>query len=186
MPAPDPTVSADDVEPSPALSQLGRKWPVTGRKIALIVDAETPGAPVARIKEAVLAAGMLPFVVAPHGGKLGGEVVIDRTFLTAASIEFDSMLVLDAPAPGPDAMPSFDAKAGQEAFGVVDPRVVKLAAEMFRHAKAIGAAEDAVAVLAAAGVPDDSPGVVLGDAESVLLQLQELLENHRVWERFPA
>ncbi len=185
LPVPEPTESPADVTPSPALSQVGRKWPVTGRKVAVVVDADTAPDAIEKARKAVMDAGMLAFVVAPHGGKLG-DVVVDRTFLTAASIEFDAILVADAPVPGPDAVPTFDAKAGHDAFGPVDPRVVKLVAEMFRHAKAIAADPDAAGVLAAAGVPDDSPGVVVGEATDAVAQLADLLAGHRVWERFPT
>ena len=158
LPAPEPTVPPADVEPSPALSQVGGTWPIAGRKRA--------------------------FVTAPSGGKLG-DVVVDRTFLTAASIEFDSVLVVDAPAPAPDAVPLFDAKAGHATAGLpVDPRVAKLVAEMFRHFKAIGVASDATDVLTAAGVPEDAPGVVVGEPAGVVGKLAALLAEHRVWHRF--
>ena len=188
LPAPKPTSPpAKDVQPSPALSQVdGRTWPVTGRKIAVVVDATTKPADVTAAKDAVAAAGMLPFVTAPSGGKVGG-VVVDRTFLTAASVEFDAVLVVDPPAPAPDAFPVFDAKAGQPTQGEpVDPRVAKMVAEMFRHCKAIGVTEAATSVLTAAVVPADAPGVVVGSTSDVVAQLAELLANHRVWERFPT
>ena len=184
LPAPEPTVPPVDVEPSPALSQVGGTWPVTGRKVALVVDADTDPAAVQAAKDAVAAAGMMAFVMAPSGGKLG-DVVVDRTFLTAASIEFDSVLVVDAPAPAPDAVPLFDAKAGHATAGrPVDPRVAKLVAEMFRHFKAIGVASDATDVLTAAGVPEDAPGVVVGEPAAVVGKLAALLAEHRVWHRF--
>ena len=187
MTAPKPTVPpATDVTPSPALSQVGQAWPVIGRKVAVVVDSDTAAADITAAKEAVMAEGMLPFVTAPSGGKVGG-VVVDRTFLTAASIEFDAVLVVDAPAPAPDAFPAFDAKAGQPTQGEpVDPRVVKLVAEMFRHCKAIAVAKDATSVLTAAVVPADAPGVLVGAPEAVMAELSELLASHRVWERFPA
>ncbi len=185
--APEPTVPpASDVEVSPALSQVGRSWPVTGRKVALIVGADTEPADVAEVQQVVREAGMVPFVSAASGGQLG-EVVIDRTFLTSASVEFDTVIVLDAPAPGPDAVPSFDAKAGHSTSGVpVDPRVVKLVAEMYRHCKAIGVGAGTESVLAAAGIPDGAAGVVVGEPKTLVRQLADLLANHRVWERFPA
>ncbi|MBB1510661.1 catalase [Tessaracoccus sp. MC1756] len=186
LPVPEPTVPPADVEPSPALSQVGEKWPVTGRKVALVVDADTPPKAITAAKDAVMAAGMVPFVTAPHGGKLG-DVVVDRTFLTAASIEFDALMVVDAPEPAPDALPTFDAKAGQDTVGQpVDPRVVKLVAEMYRHCKAIGVEPGSREVLTAAGVPLDAPGVLTGEAGDVVAGLAGLLASHRVWERFPA
>lgn len=114
-------------------------------------------------------------------------MVVDRTFLTAASIEFDAALLLAAPVPAPDADPTFDAKAGQSTDGKpVDPRVVKVVAEMFRHSKAIGCSPDAQPVLAAAGVPADAAGVVVGQPGESVEQLARLLTEHRVWDRFAA
>jgi len=186
LPAPEPTVPPAEVQPSPALSQVRGTWPVTGRKVALVVDADTDPIALQAAKDAVTAAGMMSFVTAPAGGKIG-DIVIDRTFLTAASIEFDTVLVVDAPAPAPDAVPLFDAKAGHSTAGKpVDPRVAKLVAEMFRHVKAIGVASDATDVLAAAGVAEDAPGVVVGEPATVVAELAGLLATHRVWERFPA
>ena len=40
FPAPEPTVEVPDLEPSPALSQLGGTWPTDGRVVGIIVDAE--------------------------------------------------------------------------------------------------------------------------------------------------
>ena len=186
LPAPEPTIPPVDVEASPALSQVGQEWPITGRKVAVVVDSDTPGDAVAAVREAILNAGMLPFVTAPMGGKLG-DVVVDRTFLTAASIEFDAALLVVAPAPAPDAVPTFDAKSGQDTSGKqVDPRMVKLVGEMFRHCKAIAAASEATTVLTAAGIPEDAPGVVVGEPTALVAQLAELLASHRVWDRFPV
>ncbi len=159
---------------------------MVGRKIAVIVDSDTDPDAVAAVKDAIMGAGMLPFVTAPTGGKLG-DVTVDRTFLTAASIEFDAALVVVAPAPAPDAMPTFDAKADQATAGKpVDPRIVKMVAEMFRHCKAIAVAPEATSVLAAAGVPEDAAGVVIEDPTAAVGELATLLASHRVWERFPA
>ena len=186
LPAPEPTIPPVDVEASPALSQVGQEWPITGRKVAVVVDSDTPGDAVAAVREAILDAGMLPFVTAPMGGKLG-DVVVDRTFLTAASIEFDAALLVVAPAPAPDAVSTFDAKSGQDTSGKqVDPRMVKLVGEMFRHCKAIAAASEATTVLTAAGIPEDAPGVVFGEPTALVAQLAQLLASHRVWDRFPV
>lgn len=186
LPAPDPSIPVTDMAPSPAVSQVGKKWPIIGRKIAVVVDSDTSPDAVAAVREAILDVGMLPFVTAPTGGTLG-DVVVDRTFLTAASIEFDAALVLDAPKPAPDAMPTFDAKAGQPTAGEpVDPRIVKMVGEMFRHCKAIAVATGATSILTAATVPDDAAGVVVGEPAAAVAELAKLLASHRVWQRFPA
>ncbi len=184
LPAPDPSVEVADVEGSPALSQLGETWPVDGRIIGLVVDATTSADQVQPVREAVLAAGMVPFVVGPRGGEIDG-VPVQRTFATGRSVELDAVLLLAAPVPAPDALGARDEKAAGEA--AVDPRVRLLVEECFRHSKAVGATSAGQAVLETAGVGADVPGVVVADEpQDVWEQLAELLPAHRVWDRFPA
>ncbi|WP_269451808.1 hypothetical protein [Tessaracoccus coleopterorum] len=57
---------------------------------------------------------------------------------------------------------------------------------MFRHCKAIAVVPDAVAVLAAAGVSEGAPGVVVAEVGEAVSQLARLLATHRVWDRFGA
>ncbi|GAA1355883.1 catalase [Saccharothrix algeriensis] len=182
-----PAPAADDlpqVQPSPALSQLGRTWPVDGRMVGIVVDADDPdgleGVRTARL--ALQAAGVVPLVIAARGGDLAHGLVAQRTFLTARSVEFDALLVAAAPPPAPDALPTRDAKAGAGVAGSpLDPRVDLLIAETFRHAKAIGAWG------AGAAVVGSGPGVVTGEGPTdVVEQVLALLGEHRVWARFAA
>ncbi len=71
---------------------------------------------------------------------------MERTLLTARSIEFDALVVAGGTTPSGDI------------------KVVLLLQEAFRHAKALGAWGDGTAVLEAAGIPADSPGAVTADA----------------------
>ena len=108
-----------------------------------------------------------------------------RTYLTAASIELDAVVVASPAAPAADAAPSLDQKAGAADSEAVDPRVVKVLQEMWRHSKAILALEPAEAVLAAAQV--SGKGVEsAADGASAVSRLTELLPAHRVWDRFPT
>jgi catalase len=190
LPVPEPTTPLVDAAPSPALSQVGGSWPADGRIVGIVADERSDLAGVREVREAISAAGMVPLVIAPHGGMLedgsGTPVPVQRTFLTARSVEFDAMLVAGAPASAPDALPAYDAKAAAPAADAsVDPRVALLLTEAFRHAKAIGAWGDGAAALTAAGVA--GAGVVTGDsAATTLAQVQQLMAAHRVWERFPA
>ncbi|AXX29905.1 Catalase [Actinosynnema pretiosum subsp. pretiosum] len=186
LPAPEAENPARDVAPSPALSQIGGTWPVDGRLVGVVVDpADHEGA--RTVVAEVDAAGMVPLLIAPHGGPLGGGLVAQRTFLTARSVEFDAILLATAPPPAPDALPARDAKAGAPSGPAVDPRVSLLLQEAFRHAKAIGAWGGGVAALEAAGVPVDAVGVVTGDSPSAVLgSVVDLLGEHRVWDRFPS
>ena len=188
--APDPTIELADMDPSPALSQVGTPYPADGRRVGIVVDAScNPGA-VAAIVAGVEAGAMVPLVIAPHGGRVG-DLVVSRTYATARSFEFDALLIVGA-TPGPDAVASTDARAAHPAADPatpIDPRIALIIAEAWRHSKALGAVGDAgLDALKAAGVRDDSAGVVTGSdvnrPESVLADIAELLTLHRVWERF--
>jgi catalase len=171
LPAPEPTVPLADVTPSPALSQIGRPWPTTGRIIGIIADETSNLAEVTELQNSIVAAGMQALVVAPHGGTLtsgsGDPVVVQRTLLTTRSTEFDAIVVAGCPKPA--------------------PAMYRLLEEAFRHVKVIGGwggAEDALAVV---GFPTDAPGVVVEqDATRMLDQVMTLLGEHRVWHRFPV
>ncbi len=135
---------------------------------------------------------MVPLVIAPTGGELGGDggdpVAVQRTFITGRSIEFDALIVVAAPSPGVDAFATRDAKAWNgTADSSIDPRVELLLTEAYRHAKPLGALTPARQAFDGAGIPADAPGIAVGDdAETVLTQVVDLLGYHRVWNRFPA
>ncbi|MFF7253663.1 catalase [Streptomyces microflavus] len=188
--APQATVPLDEPQPSPALSQLGGRWPGDGRIIGIVADANADLDGVRSVRQAALDAGMVPLVIAPAGGTLGTDddpVTVQRTFATARSIEFDTILLAGAPAAGADAHGARDAKAGDTQPIATDPRLLLLLNEAFRHGKAIGAWRDADAILADAAIPGGAPGVVQGDtATNTFEQVTRLLGAHRVWERFPT
>ena len=185
LPAPSPTVEPADVEPSPALSQVGGTWPPDGRMIGIVVDPGSDLSGLSSVRTAILGAGMLPLVIGPHGGEVEGTPV-QRTFATMRSVEYDAVLLAGSPPPAPDALPARAPEAAASGSAALDPRVVLLLEEAWRHSKAIGAFGDGVAALEALGVAGQ-PGVVTGDSgTAVLEQLAELLAGHRAWERFPA
>ncbi|HEY0902265.1 MAG TPA: catalase, partial [Marmoricola sp.] len=184
LPAPEPTVPLADAEPSPALSQVGEAWPPDGRMVGIVVDPDGDLAGVEELRAQVFAAGMVPLLIGPHGGTIGG-MAVQRTFATTRSVELDVVLLAGSPAPAPDALPARDAKAGAAtADPAVDPRVVLLVEECFRHAKVIGAWGAGGEVLDAAGC-GSAPGIVRGEsAEGVFAGVQEQMAFHRTWERF--
>ena len=192
LPAPEPTQALPDVRPSPALSQLGKTWPVIGRLIGVVVDDDCDRDSVRALRQAAAAQGMVTLLIAPHGGAIGASdpLTVQRSFLTARSVEFDAILLACAPPPAADALDSLDAKSADPAAaaeGAVDPRVVLMVAEAYRHAKPIGAWGRAEAVLAAAACDPREPGVVLGsDPQQVLEEIATHLGEHRVWDRFPT
>jgi catalase len=186
LPAPDPTVKLGRPTPSPALSQIGGSWPADARVVGVLLGSESDDelAAAGTVCDAVRAAGALPLVIAAHGGMLADGTVVQRTFAATRSVEYDAVVLVGAPPPGPDALPARDAKAAAP-MAAVDPRAILLAQECYRHAKAIGACGDALAVLTEAGVSDESLGIVTGmDPAETAAHVLELLSAHRVWERF--
>ena len=187
LPAPEPTVQVEDTAPSPALRQVGETWPVAGRIVGILADEATDLAALEQVRAAVDAADMVPLVIAPKGGKLGGRIPAQRTYLTARSTEFDAVIVAGAGSPGPDAVDSLDAKASNPAgHPSLDPRIPLLLTESFRHAKALAAWGSGAAVLAAAGVADGAAGVLVREPDQLVPELVGLLATHRVWDRFPV
>ncbi|MFD5099740.1 catalase [Streptomyces albidochromogenes] len=193
LPAPSATVTLTTPEPSPALSQLGQTWPLDGRIIGIVTDSDGDLDGVRSVRQAVLDAGMVPLLIAPEGGKLegGGEpLAVQRTYVTARSVEYDALLVAGVPRVGSDASGVRDAKSAEAvapAGAATDPRVQLMLLEAFRHGKAIGGWAGAERVLESAGVPVGAPGVVTaGSGTAVLEQVTRLLGQHRVWERFPT
>ena len=82
--------------------------------------------------------------------------------------------------------PSRDEKAGADETAAVDPRVLLMLEECYRHAKVIGAWGDGVRALDAARLRGGL-GVVTGDDPAgVFTEVQSLMAAHRVWERFPS
>lgn len=94
LPAPSGEVA--DVTPSPAVSQVGKSWPVDGRQVGILTNAQTDPAKAKMLVTELFDAGVTPLVVAEHGGKLG-DVDISRTYSTTRSIEFDGLIELDTP-----------------------------------------------------------------------------------------
>ncbi len=182
LPAPEPRVEPADAATSPALAMVGERWPVAGRVVGVVTDAEGRG--LADTLQALRSADLQPVVIGPSGGVVAGESV-QRTYAAATSVELDAVVVATPAPPAPDAWQTLDAKAGTPTpGGGVDARVVKLLQEAWRHAKAIVADPAGADVLTAASVPADGAGVVVAEAADGAAGLSDLLAVHRVWERF--
>ncbi|BBX06616.1 catalase [Mycolicibacterium aichiense] len=170
LPAPKGTPPQDVVE-SPALSQvIDTPGPIDGRKIAIIAGADSDLAGVAKLAAAIQRLGATPLVTAPLGGVLKSgrrSVVVERTLLTARSIEFDAVVVAAGTKPAHDI------------------KLVLLLQEAFRHCKAVAAWGDGADALTAAGIDLGSAGVLTADSvdRSFTTALGEAVGLHRVWER---
>jgi catalase len=161
---PEPSIRLKDQSASPALSQIGGAWPLDGRVLGIVVDADAANSGLAALTDAVRQAGMVPLIVASRGGSLADGSTVQRSLDATRSIEYDAVLLSDDLDP--------------------DPRVDLLVAECFRHGKAIGVWGEDAQVLASAGVSSDSAGIVTGlDADALLGQLTDSMAEHRVWER---
>jgi catalase len=187
--APAPTVPLADVTLSAALSQVGTPFPVDGRKLGVVIDADADPVLVTDLVEAATKAGLVPLVIGPHGGLIGG-ITVDRTYATARSFELDAVVLVGALPPAADASPGLDARAGQPPWdpAEMDRRIVQLSAEMWRHAKVIASAgPEAIDTLTALGLPHDAPGVVASEEATLVTEkVVTLLALHRVWDRFPT
>ena len=167
LPAPEANVAVPDVAPSPALSMVGESWPIDGRMIGVVTCPDCPPAEIASLREAIFGAGLVPLLIGPTGGMLPDGTPLQRSFDTARSIEFDSVVLASG--------------IGAHAS---DPRVSLLLTEVFRQAKAIGAWGDGESALVAAGLDTSDPGIVIGESpDQVFSELAGLLAKHRVWER---
>ena len=193
LPAPAASAPLPKVEPSPALSQLAGTWPVEGRIVGIVADSTSDLTALRAARKAVTDAGMTALIIAPTAGDLGADgarpVPVQRTFANARSVEFDALLLACAPAPGADARGARDAKAGYRPADTarLDPRILLMVNEAYRHAKPVGGWVDLPATLTAAGCAPDAAGVVTGKKpQAVLKDVIELLGRHRVWDRFPA
>jgi catalase len=185
LPAPEPTLPLVDSAPSPALSQVGGEWPPDGRLVGIVVDPDGDLTGVRELRQTIFSAGMVPLLIGPHGGMVE-EMPMQRTFSTGRSIEYDVLLLSGSPVPAPDAVPARDSEAGASSSATLDPRVVLMVEECWRHGKAIGAWGAGAKALEAHGFAG-SAGVVTGDsAAAVFTEVQTLMASHRVWERFPA
>jgi catalase len=170
VPAPEPVAHAAE---SPALRQIKpTPFPIAGRIVGVVAGPGADLEGIAKLRTALEAEGALLRVIAPNGGRLvkGRNVeIVERTFATGRSIEFDALVVADgAPQDG-------------------DFRAVVMLQEMFRHLKAVGAWGTGVQALATAGIDPEAPGVLTGKKAGAKLAagLIAALGMHRAWDRTP-
>ena len=173
LPAPQGDPPTDSTT-SPALSQLVTEpGPVAGRKVAVIADAGSDLAGIAALTKSLARQGVTALVTAAVGGTLKSgrrSVVVDRTFATTRSIEFDAAIVA----------------AGTSVTD--DIKLVVMLQELFRHCKPLGAWGDGVALLEAAAIDRGAPGVLVGtdSGKEFSAELITALGLHRVWARAGA
>lgn len=183
------TAPRDDIMTSPAVSQVGQTWPLDGRIIGIAIgnNAEADADRINQLRTVINEHKMVPLIIAPNAAPLSDGTPVQRTYLTGRSVEYDAVIFVSGSAETPPQDPEshgIDAKLGDPTGrGNVDPRLVLLAAETFRQAKAV-AFDDASPVPTAAGIDAQAPGVFVGQPAVVADQVFEALRSHRVWERF--
>ncbi|MBT0769624.1 catalase [Kineosporia sp. J2-2] len=171
LPVPKGIPQVGEVQLSPALSQVVEvPGPIAGRKVGVIADSGSDLSGLRTLRKALTKLGAELLVIAPAGGFIGSgrsREVVQRTVLTARSVEFDAVLVADGTGHAPDI------------------KTVILLQEMYRHCKAVGAWGDGIEVLTGAGVPENGPGVLHADSadKTFTAELVTALGLHRVWER---
>ena len=166
-------LAAPDVDPappgflSPALSQLHRgEFPVAGRVLGVVVGDSADAGDVIDAMDRAEAVGVSVRLVAPTGAPVdiaGTAVPPDRTYATTRSTDYDAIVFV----------------AGPEAD--LDPRVVLMAEEAYRHGKALAFVGGATAT--DLGVEEDEGAVT---AESITAAIEAVLAamtSHRVWSR---
>jgi catalase len=162
---------ADDVLASPALSQVVTEpGPIAGRKIGVIADAGADLAAIGKLRKAMDKLGATVHVIAPVGGVLGkgsSKQIVERTLLTVRSIEFDALVIAGGTTP------------------TKDIKLVLLLQEAYRHCKAITAWGDGDAILLAADIDLDAPGISVGESvdKDFTDTLVTALGLHRAWDR---
>lgn len=170
LPAPQGQPPAE-VTLSPSLSQVvTTPGPVAGRKVAIIADDDSDLAGVAKLAKTLDKADVVPMVVAPAGGRLKSgrrTLVVERTFDTARSIEFDAVVVAGG------------------ALARADIKAVVLLHEMLRHCKPLAAWGDGRTALSNMDISFDDPGVLVSDDVSSAFgeELLAALGLHRLWAR---
>jgi catalase len=156
---------------SPALSQLVEvPGPIVGRRVGVIADATSDLAGLEKLRQAVEAQGAKVLVIAAVGGELRRgtrKEIVERTFATTRSVEFDAIVVAGGTQPS------------------ADLRVRTLLQEAYRHCKPLAAWGTGVDTLTAAGIPDDGPGVLVSNnvVKAFSGELFAAMGRHRVWER---
>jgi catalase len=170
-PVPDATGGLDS---SPSLAMITEdRYPVDGRVVQILASDGCDLAGIRALRDAILASGAVPHVIAPHkgaiaaGGRKSDELTVDRSFHTASSAEADAFVVA----------------AGTSLAG--DPAVATWLQSAYRHFKPVAAWGDGADVLAAAGIASDAPGVVVTPKSnrSLANAVVGALSVHRAWDR---
>jgi catalase len=163
----------EDVDASQALAMItDNMYPVDGRIVHILANDGADLVGITALKEALLAAGAVPQVIATHKGAITGSdggdpITVDRSFHTASAAEPDALIVASA------------------AALANDPGAIVYLQTGYRHHKTIAAWGDGTELLTAAGVQLDMPGIVTAEQATPLFAeaIVAAMAKHRHWER---
>ena len=162
----------DDLEPSPALSLVG-KAPATikGRTVAILITEGSDGRAVGAMKRALMKEGAAVKLIAPKIGETkDADLVPDMTIEGGPSVLFDAVVLLPS-------------EAGVQALLGMAPAVDWLR-DAFGHLKAIGFNEATTPLFAKAGIdPDAKMGVVSVEGPKGADGFIAAARKHKIWDR---
>ena len=186
-PLPGPARGAAAPGVAPSLSMADQQGSPATRKVAVLLADGYDHASLAPVLEQIEGAGAKPMVVSTRLGSLygdGGEMEVDKTFSTAASVVFDAVLV-----PGGE---------GSVQALQAEGDAVHFVNEAFKHAKPLAAIGAGVGLLRDARLPsvelaDDGGGTVTdqgvvtigsgADVGELASGFLDAIAAHRHWGR---
>ncbi|PSB02405.1 catalase [Merismopedia glauca] len=186
IPAPTQSVSENHGKSSAAISQENTTKTAKGRKVAILAADGVNGEQVMAIKTALQEAGVQAEIVSKFKGMIksadGQEMMVDKTFLTSASVLFDAIYV-----PG-GAQSSEALRMQGDAIHFIN--------EAFKHCKPIAAIAEGVELLKTSDIKgvklsdssmQNDGGVVTAKTQSDLngfaKSFIEAIAQHRFWMR---
>lgn len=175
------------IDQSPALSMANTiKGNIRTRKVAILAADGVDEASLNNIKNALIAQGAVPELIAPRLGTIlaenNAEILVDKSLLTVASVLYDAVYV----------------PAGTNSMATIadDPDAIHFLNEAYRHCKPIAFDARAIAVLentafskkvlnSKQGVDmPESKGIVLeSNAKKLATLFIQAIGQHRFWER---
>jgi len=164
-----------DMEPSPALSILGKAEPtLVGRKVGIMISDGCDAALVTKLRATIVKAGATVQLVAPRVGKTtaanGTVMAADHMIAGGPSVIFDAVAIVVGDA--------------SIASLVANPAAVQWASDAFHHCKVMGVVGAARPLLDAAGAKPDA-GVIDLAGKGVEAFVQRA-EAGRIWAREEA
>ncbi len=173
--------SVDMRAPEVSLEHRARKDTIKTKKIAILAAEGVDAGHVGAVTQALEKAGAETEVVSQYQGMLkganGGEVKVDKSYVTASSVMYDALYI-------PGGRAHVDTLKTQR-------DAVTFLNEMYRHGKSIGATGDGSDLLAAAGFKGAQPGIItLAGTDLKEDRLQpfttkfiEAIGKYRHWDR---